>query len=86
MDEGYPLDDNLPIKVKDLVAVYEHIARSDKSINNEFEGRDRQDTATVVDLTVLFDKLSEHYYGPENDLEAFTRGDDLSEKDDKILV
>lgn len=39
MEDGYEIDEDLPVKVKDLVAVYSHIAQMDQSENLEFRRR-----------------------------------------------
>ena len=77
MDSGWDDDDEeLPVTVGELEAIYGHIAASDHSQSNEFQGRDKLQSANVVDLSILFDKLAEHYHN--EDLVLFENGQDLS--------
>ena len=76
---GFDDDEELPVTVGDLETIYKHISiQDDDDIGNEFEGRNRRDSADTVELTILFNKLSEHYYTDE-DLDVFENGADLSE-------
>ena len=64
---GHDTDLTLPITVKDLKKVYNHLAilsGSDKNIGNSsthFENRADDLPVRNYDLVVLFDKLAEHY-------------------------
>ena len=58
----------------------------DGSHLNEFEGRNKQESASTVELTILYDLLADHYSGAEEDLELFENGKDLGERDDKALI
>ena len=54
-------------------------------MSNEFEGRtNKLASANTVDLTILLDKLAEHYYSKE--LILFENGQDLPQQDDQALV
>ena len=80
LDSGWDDDDEqLPISLGEIEAIYGHIAAQDHSLSNEFEGRTSTDymmqPANVVDLTILLDKLAEHYYSEE--LILFENGQDL---------
>ena len=64
---GHDTDLTLPITVKDLKKVYNHLAilsGSDKNVGNtstHFENRADEVPVQNSDLVVLFDKLTEHY-------------------------
>jgi len=51
----------LPITVKDLKSVYQHLAMVNGFRGNHFEHRNDTSPATIADLVILLDKLSEHY-------------------------
>jgi len=89
MDTGKEEDENLPVMLQDLADVYNHVSNKDSSLDEldnlfeELNGRHGKESATPEDLTVLFDKLSQHYDEEEGD---FMELNDLHKNDDEILV
>lgn len=56
----------------------------DNTDAGEFNTAKGTDEASTLDLTILFDKLSEHYY---NNFDAFTQStNDISENDEHALA
>ena len=53
-------------------------------MTNDFDGRNNQSTATTVDLTILFNQISDHFY--ENHSEFTRTKNDLKEDDDHALA
>ena len=76
-EAGWDDDEDLPVSVGEIRKVYEHIGELDHTDVDEFEGA--YGMASTLDLTVLFDKLSEHYY---NNFDAFSRSKDAISEDD----
>ena len=76
-ETGWYDDEDLPVTVAEIRKVYEHIGELDHTDVDEFEGANGK--ASTLDLTVLFDKLSEHYY---NNFNAFSRSKDAISEDD----
>ena len=83
-EAGWYDDEDLPVTVAEIRTVYKHIGYQDNGEVDEFDTANGDDHASTLDLTVLFDKLSEHYY---NNFDAFTQSkDDISENDEHALA
>ena len=67
----------MPITVAEVRKVYKHIGYLDNTETDEFKNVNGDNIASTVDLTILFDKLSDHYY--EN-FDEFTKSkNDIAE-------
>ena len=84
LNGGWKDDDSLPVTVGDIRRVYKHIGYLDGSDVTEFEGTNGDQDASTLDLTLLFDKLSEHYYGNYN--KFILSKDDIKEDDEHALA
>lgn len=81
---GWKDDEDLPVTVAEIRNVYKHIGYQDHIEGDEFDTANGYDRATTLDLTVLFDQLSEHYY---NNFDEFTRSkNDISEIDEHAIA
>lgn len=76
-------DEKLPVTVDDLKQVYKDVAMLDNSTSNEFDGRNGNELATNLDLTILFDTLSVHYLDNFDDISESML---LAKKDDQALA
>lgn len=85
-EAGWDDDEDLPVTIGDLEKIYRHIETLDHTDYDEFKGRDKRDIAGTVELTILFDKLAEHYASNGPDLTLFENGKDFSDKDDQALI
>ena len=86
VDAGWDDDETLPVTIGDLEKIYDHIETLDHTDDDEFNGRNKRDPANTLELSILFDKLSEHYARIGNDLTLFENGKDLAERDDQALI
>jgi len=68
----------LPVKVAQLLTVYQQLQVTDSTYENSFQDRKPTDQADFIDLTILFDKLVEHYTEGNNP--------ELNVKESKSLV
>lgn len=83
-EEDFEIDDEkLPVTVDDLKQVYKDVATLDNSTSNEFDGRNGNELATNLDLTILFDTLSVHYSDNYDDISDSML---LAKKDDQALT
>ena len=76
-EAGWDDDEELPVTIGDLEMIYRHIETLDHTSENEFDGREKTDPADTLELTILFDRLAEHYASDNKDLELFENGVDL---------
>ena len=60
--------------VGDLENIYRGIESKDQTYYDEFEGRDKSVAADTLELTILFDRLADHYATDNNDLTLFENG------------
>lgn len=70
VDEGEWED--IPVTIGEINLIYQHLAWFDQTDNTDFDGVNPKEKATLMDFTILLDKMTE-YYGtgnsPINDME-----------------